>query len=91
MGTSYRCTFWRQPAENISVVVGSVLLSSGGSTHQAIRIVEHPEYRSDGFGTYENDISLIQVATSFIFSSTVAPVVLGTRNIGGGVNGILAG
>jgi secreted trypsin-like serine protease len=91
VGSSYRCTFWRQPAENILVVVGAVTLSSGGSFHQAIRIVGHPEYRAEGFGTYENDISLVQVKDSFVFSASVAPIALGTTFIGGGVNGIFAG
>jgi trypsin len=91
VGSSYRCTFWRQPAENILVVVGAVTLSSGGSFHQAIQIVGHPEYRAEGFGTYENDISLVQIEDSFVFSQAVSPISLGSNFVGGGVNGIFAG
>lgn len=91
VGSSYRCTFWRQPAENILVVVGAVTLSSGGNVHQAVQIVGHPEYRAEGFGTYENDISLVQVKDSFVFSQAVSPIDLGSSFVGGGVNGIFAG
>lgn len=91
VGTSFRCTFWRQPASNILVIVGATRLSSSGTAHQAIEIVGHPEYRVEGFGTYENDISLVRIENSLTFSATVAPIALGTIYVGGGVNGILAG
>jgi trypsin len=79
------------PVENIIVVVGTHLLSSGGITHRAIRVVEHPEYRQDGFGTYENDISLVQVESNFVFSSNVAAIQLGSTFVGGGINVVIAG
>jgi hypothetical protein len=72
-------------------VVGTVTLASGGSMHQAVDIIGHPQYQSDGFGTYENDISLVEVETDIVFNQNVAPVVLGKSLVGGGINAVLAG
>lgn len=66
-------------------------LSEGGQIHQAIEIVGHPEYQAEGFGTYENDISLVKIENSFSFSTEVAPISLGTSQVGPGINGVLAG
>ena len=91
IGSSYRCTFFRQPTETILVIAGAVRLSTDGTIHQAIRTIFHPEYRADGFGTYENDLSLVQIEDNFTFSDRVAPIALGNSWVGGGVNGVLAG
>ena len=91
IGSSYRCTFWRQPAETIHVVVGATNLSSGGIFYEAVEIVFHPEYRAEGFGNYENDNSVVRIDGVFTFSDTVAPIALATSFVGGGVNGVLAG
>jgi hypothetical protein len=66
-------------------------LSSGGEVHQGVRIVGHPLYQAEGFGTYENDISLVEVETDIVFATNVQPAALGTVSIGAGVNGVLAG
>lgn len=91
VGSSFRCTFWRQPASTILVIVGATRLSASGTAHQAIEIVGHPEYRAEGFGTYENDVSLVKIEQFFVFSAVVQPIALGSSFIGGGVNGVLAG
>lgn len=91
VGSSFRCTFFRQPAENILVAVGSVTLSAPRYIHQAIKIVGHPEYRAEGFGTYENDISLVQIKDSFTFSDDVRPVPISSSNVQAGTNAYLAG
>ncbi|CRL03696.1 CLUMA_CG016530, isoform A [Clunio marinus] len=91
VATTVRCTFWRMPVENIAVVAGSNRLSSGGTTYRAIHVVEHPEYRQEGFMTYENDISLIQVDRNIVFSATIASIPISSNFIGGGVNVDIAG
>ncbi|XP_053684103.1 chymotrypsin-2-like [Sabethes cyaneus] len=66
------CTVGRTVANTI-VVAGSLLLNAGGTTHQAQTIVNHPAYSSL---TLANDISLVRVATPFVFSPTVGSVEL---------------
>lgn len=64
--------------EDIIVVVGSVLLSSGGYEHQSEKIVPHPEY--DDY-TLEADVALIKVSRPFIYNNYVQPVLLGNEII----------
>jgi hypothetical protein len=91
IATTIRCTFWRLPIENILVVVDSHRLSSGGRAYQAIRFEDHPDYRTNGFKTYENDVSLVQVEGSIVFSATVQPIQLNFDYISGGTNVIISG
>jgi hypothetical protein len=54
VATTIRCTFWRLPIENILVIADSNRLSSGGRSYQAVRFVDHPDYRvsSKSFGEF---------------------------------------
>lgn len=45
VASTIRCVFWRLPIENILVVTDSHRLSTGGTVYQAIRYVDHPDYR----------------------------------------------
>ncbi|XP_058836021.1 chymotrypsin-2-like [Topomyia yanbarensis] len=68
------CTVGRTTANTI-VVAGSLLLNSGGSSHPSQSIVNHPGYSSL---TLANDISLVRVASPFVFSATIGAVALET-------------
>ncbi|XP_058463965.1 chymotrypsin-2-like [Malaya genurostris] len=68
------CTVGRTLANTI-VVAGSLLLNAGGSTHASERIINHPQYSSLSLA---NDISLVRVATPFVFSSVIGAIELET-------------
>lgn len=74
------CTIGR--AQNaVRVVVGTVLLNSGGVTHVSSRIVNHPSYNS---GTIANDVSVVQTATVIGFNTNVRAIPLGSAQFGTG-------
>lgn len=62
----------------IIVVVGSVLLSSGGYEHRSVRIVAHPDYDDVSLSA---DVALVQVAQPFVFNDSVQPISIGTEVI----------
>jgi trypsin len=68
--------------------LGAVGRINGGTTFGIIRIVNHPSYDSN---TLANDISLIQTSNNVGFTGTIAPAVLGSDFIGGGVSVIASG
>ncbi|XP_053684226.1 chymotrypsin-2-like [Sabethes cyaneus] len=70
--TAAHCTVGRT-IQNTIVVAGSLLLNAGGSIHQTERIVNHPGYSAV---TLTNDISLVRVTSSFVFSPTIGSVEL---------------
>jgi trypsin len=81
------CTIGR--AQNaVRVVVGTVLLNSGGVTHTSSRIVNHPSYNSQ---TIANDVSVVQTATVIGFNSNVQAINLGSAFVGGGVTAVVTG
>lgn len=72
------CTIGR--AQNaVRVVVGTVLLNSGGIAHQSSRIVNHPSYNSNQIS---NDVSVVQTASTIAFNVNVQPIALGATQIG---------
>lgn len=71
------CTEDFEPAD-MFVVVGSILLSSGGVEHEVSQIINHPEYSRD---LLTADISLVQVQTAFTFNAAVQPVLVGSEYI----------
>lgn len=80
------CTIGR--AQNsVRVVVGTVLLNSGGQTHVSSRIVNHPSYNAN---TIANDVSVVQTATVIGFNTNVQAITLGSAQVGGGVTGNLS-
>lgn len=81
------CTTGRLVVNTI-VVVGSVLMNSGGIVHQASAIINHPDYNSTSIS---NDVSVVQTATTIIFTAHVQPIALGADFIGGGVLAIGSG
>lgn len=72
------CTIGKTPAAT-RVVVGTIHIATGGTTHTTSLIVNHPLYNA---GTVANDISLVQTASTITFSSLVAPIALNTADIG---------
>lgn len=81
------CTIGRTGANTI-VVVGAISRTSGGTTHGIARIVNHPSYNSN---TLSNDISLLQTSANVATTANVAPAVLGSAFVNGGVTAIASG
>jgi len=66
------CTIGR--AQNaVNVVVGTVLLNSGGIAHRSSRIINHPSYNS---AQISNDISVVQTESVIAFTANVQPIAL---------------
>ncbi|XP_059619108.1 chymotrypsin-2-like [Phlebotomus argentipes] len=81
VGTAAHCTLNRTP-ESVWIIVGALLLSSGGTNVFTNRIVNHPDfYPLDEAG----DIGLLETRDPIIFSATAAPILLGSNHIGPGV------
>lgn len=66
------CTTGRTTANTI-VVVGTLLLNAGGERHPSSQIINHPQYSSL---TLANDVSVVRVATPFLFNGEVNAVAL---------------
>ncbi|KAL9702331.1 hypothetical protein quinque_005849 [Culex quinquefasciatus] len=81
------CTVGRTTA-NTFVVVGALLLNAGGQSHQSNLIVNHPGYSSLSLA---NDISVIRVATPFVFNANVAPVALASAFLESGAGAQASG
>lgn len=71
------CTEDFEPAD-MFVVVGSILLSSGGVEHEVSQIINHPEYSRD---LLTADISLVQVQSDFTFNAAVQPILVGSEYV----------
>lgn len=85
--TAAHCTTGRLVVNTI-VVVGSVLLNSGGISHPASAFIIHPDYNSTSL---LNDVSVVQTATTILFTAYVQPIPLAAETIGGGVLAIGSG
>lgn len=85
--TVAQCTFNVTPTA-IRLIVGSVLLNSGGSYHYSSKIVNHPNF--DQY-TFENDVSVIQTKTVMVFYENVRPIALGSVHVGGDINAFFTG
>lgn len=81
------CTVGRSGANTISVF-GAVSRTTGGTAHAISRIVNHPNYSST---TLANDISLLETSTAVATTANIAPAVLGSAFVGGGVSVIATG
>lgn len=74
------CTIGRAPA-SVRVVVGTIFLNSGGFSHTASRIVNHPSYNAQ---TIANDVSVTQTASVIGFNAQAQPIALGQAQFGTG-------
>lgn len=81
------CTVGRAQTA-VRVVVGTVLLNSGGISHTSSRIVNHGSYNAN---TIANDVSVVQTASTIAFTGNVQSIGLGSATVGGGVNAIVTG
>lgn len=70
------------------MVVGTIFLDAGGSSHQSLRYIKHPQYNDWSF---EYDVAVIQTVVPFVYSNVVAPINLGSAYIGGGAHGVVTG
>nr|CAD7451901.1 unnamed protein product [Timema tahoe] len=68
-------------ASQLRVRAGSDNRASGGTIYVVSQIINHAGYNSQ---TIDNDISLIRVATPFVFSTTVRAISLGTAELAAG-------
>nr|CAD7397109.1 unnamed protein product [Timema poppensis] len=68
-------------ANQLRIRAGSDYRASGGTIYAVSQIINHASYNSR---TYDNDISLIRVATPFVFSTTVRAISLGTAELAAG-------
>ncbi|XP_055622120.1 chymotrypsin-2-like [Toxorhynchites rutilus septentrionalis] len=75
--TAAHCTAGRSLRSTI-VWVGTRYLNQGGESYSSERFVRHPEYNATNLA---NDVSLIRVTTTIMFSPSVQPVQLGTEFI----------
>lgn len=85
--TAAHCTIQFTPAQ-LQIIVGTVLLNSGGVTHQVSRIVNHPSWNDN---TWANDVAVVQTATVITFNANVQPIILGSAHVGGGVSAVVTG
>lgn len=81
------CTFGRMIVNVISHV-GTNSISNGGIAYTTSSITNHPNFNAN---TLLNDISLVWTSTAIVRSASVAPIALGTANIGAGVYGVVTG
>lgn len=70
--TTATCVQNLLPAD-VQVYVGSNKYYSGGSTFNVANILRHPNFSSSSF---ESNLAILRVATSFVFGSTVQPIPL---------------
>lgn len=72
--TAAQCTQWHysQP-ENVQVVVGARLLSSGGTHYALDRIVNHPRFN---ILTIENDVSVLRTVRSITWTRNIQRIAL---------------
>lgn len=64
--------------DEITVVVGSTRLSSGGYAHRSSRIISHPDYDEDSLCA---DVAVVQVSQSFVYNDAVQPIFLSNVEI----------
>lgn len=57
--------------EHMSVVVGTIHLTSGGVVHDVLQLVPHPKD-----GDRNNDIGLVKVKDEIVFNNNTQPVVI---------------
>lgn len=60
--------------DEITVVVGSTRLSSGGYAHRSSRIISHPEYDEDSLRA---DVAVVQVGQPLVYTDGVQPISIG--------------
>lgn len=89
--TAAHCT-QRQLAQpdNVRVVVGATLVSTGGTQYRTDRIINHPNYNNR---TLANDIAVIRTAEPIVFNALVQPISLPRNDVpvAGGVASTLSG
>ncbi len=76
VGCAAHCT--QRTAASTRVVVGAHSRTTGGISHPANLIINHPEYNRF---TLEFDISLVRVAEAIVFTSTVQPIANGRTHV----------
>lgn len=71
----------------VTVVVGSILLSSGGAEHKSDLIIVHPNYKSE---QDLSDLALVRVSQPFVFNDAVQPLQVATEYTSK-ANGVVSG
>lgn len=78
----------RRPQGSVNILVGTVLLNSGGVSYPSSKLVIHPNY--DDF-SLANDIAVVQTASAIAFNTNVQPIALGSTQVGSGVTAVVTG
>lgn len=86
--TSGQCTAGFIFQNDITVVVGTELLSTGGTRYQSNTIFVHPDYNST---SRANDVGLVRVDREFTFTDLVQPIGVGSATIESGMPGTVFG
>lgn len=75
------CTLGRSAAD-VRAVLGAHSRTVGGTAFTVSRIINHPQFNS---GSLDNDISLLETVEFVATTAAIAPAVLGSDFLGGGV------
>lgn len=86
--TAAHCTSDFIFQNDITIVVGTTLLSSGGVRYQSNLIINHPEYNSL---TLANDIAMVRAERPFVFNELVQPIGIGSAIISDNIPGSVFG
>ncbi|XP_055706595.1 chymotrypsin-1-like [Phlebotomus papatasi] len=80
------CTVGRE-ASAVHAIVGTINRLQG-TLHQASQIINHEGYSGV---TLTNDVSVVEVATPFVFNDYVRPIGVGSAFVGGGITATVSG
>ncbi|GAB0090785.1 hypothetical protein DMENIID0001_055480 [Sergentomyia squamirostris] len=81
------CTVGRTTANTISVL-GAHSRTTGGTSFNTARIVNHPNYNAN---TIAFDVCVLQTTTNIGFNNLIQPIALGSTFVGGGVSAVVSG
>lgn len=77
-----------KPDAELNVVVGSILLKSGGIKYQVSKIIIHPDYN---YRRGYDDIAILITSEAITTSSSVGFIALPSGTTGAGINVTLTG
>ncbi|XP_059622967.1 trypsin beta-like [Phlebotomus argentipes] len=80
------CTVGRQAA-TVHAIVGTINRLQG-TVHPVSQIIDHEGYNAN---TLANDVSVLQVASPFVFNNIVSAIQVGSAHVGGGVTAFVSG
>ncbi|XP_053688913.1 chymotrypsin-2-like [Sabethes cyaneus] len=85
--TAASCAVEREPS-NVLVLTGTQRLSTGGTNHQADRIIVHPFFN---ILTLENDVAVIRVRTPIMLTGDTAAISMASTYLSIGYGAFISG